>query len=184
MEYARPFYRAPFGRARCPTVAVTFHRELRNPIGVEFDLMNLLSSMRSTRRFTSTSFQRVTFNAPGRLNAPRGDGLMPKLDVTNRWPKLPPVASVVGLRAAASSFRRLVEAALAHPGDEQLNQMLRRAGDALYLAQERLAARGIAKEAEDGSIVTDLGDGHEFVVYQFVDQEPESKHHLRARAWL
>jgi len=78
----------------------------------------------------------------------------------------------------------LVEAALAHPGDEQLNQMLRRAGDALYLAQERLAARGIAKEAEDGSIVTDLGDGHEFVVYQFVDQEPESKHHLRARAWL
>jgi hypothetical protein len=94
------------------------------------------------------------------------------------------LSSIADLRAAVARYRPLEAAFLEHPSDEQLKQMWGRAADDLIFGQLHLAARGVAKEAEDGSIVTDLGDGHELVVYPFVDQEPESQHHLHARAWL
>jgi hypothetical protein len=86
------------------------------------------------------------------------------------------------LRSAIARYLPLEAAFHAHFRDNMLEIMWGQAFDTMIVVQVSLARAGVAKSREDGSIVTDLGDGRELVVWPHMLVEPKRKIH--ARGWL
>jgi hypothetical protein len=92
--------------------------------------------------------------------------------------------SISQLREHVDSYLRLTRAVETNPGDALLEKKFGRAADALIGTQTLLVQDGIAKRAEDGSIITDLADGRELVAWVFECREPADDRRVEAEAWL